>query len=375
MRLRIVPTVLGAALLALPAAAPAQESNTIGPPALSEFELRPENRMGPTPEAGPTIAPLNRQPPAQQRQAPAPRPEPVVTIPAPTAPSPAREAAPIERRAEARPSPQPGATVPGATPPPATDDSAPAPGFADFAPEPAPEPATAMPEPSLAPPENQGPGNWWLYLLFGAALAALGFVVLRRKGGAEPALAAPAPHPAPVPPPAAEPEQRPWLEVEFKPEQAGANEEQAAVKFELMLRNVGEVPARNVRIHARMFNAGSQHDQEITAFFARPGGIGSTAAPVPMPPQSQIPFRSVVILPRDQVREVSVEGRRLFIPVVAFNIVYGWGERGRGQISASYLVGVEGKAPSEKMGAFRLDLGPRIYRTVGQRPHRLERRA
>ena len=50
-------------------------------------------------------------------------------------------------------------------------------------------------------------------------------------------------------------------------------------------------------------------------------------------------------------------------------------ERGRGQISASYLVGVEGKAPSEKMGAFRLDLGPRIYRTVGQRPHRLERRA
>ena len=92
-------------------------------------------------------------------------------------------------------------------------------------------------------------------------------------------------------------------------------------------------------------------------------------------PDAKVKAEVIQLPTRQRAIKVSVEGRRLFIPVVAFNIVYGWGERGRGQISASYLVGVEGKAPSEKMGAFRLDLGPRIYRTVGQRPHRLERRA
>jgi hypothetical protein len=48
--------------------------------------------------------------------------------------------------------------------------------------------------------------------------------------------------------------------------------------------------------------------------------------------------------------------------------VYEWGEGRTGQTSMSYLVGREPETPSTKMGAFRLDLGPRVYRSVGQRP-------
>jgi hypothetical protein len=55
------------------------------------------------------------------------------------------------------------------------------------------------------------------------------------------------------------------------------------------------------------------------------------------------------------------------VPVVAINVFYEW-ENGRtGQTSMSYIVGREAPTPQEKLGAFRLDQGPRLYRSVGQR--------
>ncbi|HEY9553567.1 hypothetical protein [Allosphingosinicella sp.] len=245
-----------------------------------------------------------------------------------------------------------------------------------------PLPPTPQAEPPAAQPTlNAGEtsSNWWLYLLFAGLVVGLGFVVLRRKGRAEPAMAAPvatrAPRAAvptePAPAPVAEP--RPWIDLQFRPSEAGTNDSHAMIKFELMVRNTGDGEARDVKIDGRMFNAGTQQDSEIGVFFAAPGAAG-IPAPRPIAPQTQMPYRGTVLLPREQVREVSVQGRRLFIPMVAFNVHYRWGETQTGQTSASYLVGSESDPPAEKMGAFRLDLGPRIYRKVGQREHRLKRR-
>src|SRR3546814_5581469 len=49
------------------------------------------------------------------------------------------------------------------------------------------------------------------------------------------------------------------------------------------------------------------------SFFAAPGAAG-IPAPRPIAPQTQMPYRGTVLLPHEQVREVSVQGRRLFIP-------------------------------------------------------------
>lgn len=122
-----------------------------------------------------------------------------------------------------------------------------------------------------------------------------------------------------------------------------------------------------------MFNAGADQDREISAFFTQPEPARAAQAPQGLVPLGEVNFRSVVSMPREMVKEVRVNGRRLFIPMVAFNVLYSW-EEGSGQTSASYLLGIEGKEPSERMGAFRLDLGPRIYRAVGRREHRLSRR-
>ena len=376
-------TILGVPALAQEASPPA--SDVVGPPALQDFELRPENQAAPVGEPRPTIAPLSPPAPSTEQQQQPATSEPVVTIAPPPAPvtnrpAPQRQPTAVEQRAT-RVTPLPPAAEVPAPSEPATDPTA----------EPPASPllddvGVSQPPASIAEPLEQAPlepddtgGQWWLYLLFAGLVAGLGFVALRRRSQAAPAVAAPAAPaplrpatPAPPAPPVREEPARAWIDLEFRPLEAGTTASHATVKFELMVRNTGDGEARDVRIDGRMFNAGPTLDQEIAAYF---GEIAAgMPAPRPLAAKTQMPYRGTLLLPREQVREVTVQGRRLFIPMVAFNVRYRWGDNGAGQTAASYLVGTESDPPCDKMGAFRLDLGPRIYRKVGQREHRLRRR-
>jgi hypothetical protein len=163
---------------------------------------------------------------------------------------------------------------------------------------------------------------------------------------------------------------RPWLELEFRPDRAAATLTDASVQYELVIRNMGNAPALNVRIESGMFNA--DQEREIGAFYGQPVRERTPPAIAQIPARGEIQIKSSVTMPKDQVREITVQGRRLFIPMVAFNVVYDWGNGRSGQTSKSYVVGREAETASEKMGAFRLDLGPRLYRSVGQRQTSLE---
>lgn len=370
----VLAAALGSSILA---AAPSYAQDTVGPPALSNFSLGGQRT---------TTAPTPPPPPA-----PAPAPAPAAERPRPT---------PAPAPAPARPTPR--AETPAlnpAAPPPAAEDLTP------VAPPPVVEqqPVTPVPEPALPPqstgpllgpdpvlvqPDAPEPSEFpWRYLLGGAgglALLALGFFVLRsRRRAVEERVAEPIylssaqEPPEPFVPPVAVPEAapepepaRPWLELEFKPGKIAATDERASLDYELAVKNMGGAPARNVRIEARMINAGRQQDQEINAFFQAPGEK-AVRAPRPLPPGDSVVYRDTVGLPKTEVREVEIQGRRLFIPLVAFNVIYDFGDGQTGQTSMSYLVGREAEPPSEKMAAFRLDLGPRIWRSVGFRPNPL----
>ncbi|TMJ14280.1 MAG: hypothetical protein E6G94_09975 [Alphaproteobacteria bacterium] len=316
-------------------------------------------------------------------------PAPVAERPRPTpapAPAPAR-AAPRDETPAPAPAP--------VTLPPADVDVAPPPVVEQRPTTPVPAPALPPqstgpllgPDPVLIQPDAPEPSEFpWRYVLGGAgglALLALGFFVLRsRRRAVEERVAEPiylssrdeAPEPfvppVAVPEAAPEPEPRPWLELEFKPGKIAATDERASLDYELAVKNMGGAPARNVRIEARMINAGRQQDQEINAFFQAPGEK-AVRAPRPLPPGDAVVYRDTVGLPKTEVREVEIQGRRLFIPLVAFNVIYDFGDGQTGQTSMSYLVGREAEPPSEKMAAFRLDLGPRIWRSVGFRPNPL----
>jgi hypothetical protein len=409
--------ILLAALLASSAPhaaafAQAQEpaSNTVGPPVLRDFVL-PGSRTTPPRDAAPTPSPTPAPTPAPSpaRPAPAPQAQPPA---ARTAPPPAAAPAPAADLPESVPLPTPEeieAEIAARENAEALADEISQIPQADAALPPAPAPGidvpTLPPVVADAPEEGQGAIPWLYLALGGAALPGIaGFLWWRRREGPEErsgeeillvrtAGEAPEPFVPPVRParetalpaaePAAAPEAaapavaaaapeapRPWLELEFRPGRAAATESHASIDYELMVKNVGGAPARGIRIEARMFSAGREQEKEIDAFFRAPDPSRATAAPRPLPPGASVAFRNAVALPKEEVREVVLEGRRLFVPMVAFNVLYELGDGQTGQTSMSYLVGRESEPPAEKMGPFRLDLGPRIWRSIGFRPAR-----
>ncbi len=167
---------------------------------------------------------------------------------------------------------------------------------------------------------------------------------------------------------------RPWLEIEFEPTRAVIDEARASVEFDVLVVNSGNAPARNVLVEACMINAGPEQDGELRRFFDAPVGAGDRI--VAIAPLARIALKSIVSLPLDQVRAYEVNGRRLFVPLVAFNALYEWGSSA-GQTSASFILGRatsssddEGEGDS-RMAPLRLDLGPRIFRGLEGRRHPL----
>jgi len=188
----------------------------------------------------------------------------------------------------------------------------------------------------------------------------------------QPAPRAPVPDAAPAPKPATAPvgivstRLRPWLEIEFSPEAAIVDDEKGAIQFEVTLFNSGSAPAREVHVEGALFNASPDQDQVLGQFFAQPGGQGGDR--ITVPPLQRMSFRSVVSLPREQLRLFEVEGRTLFVPLVGFNAVYSF-SNGQGQTSTSFIVGRNSNG--EKMAPFRIDQGAKTFRGLGAREHTL----
>ena len=306
--------------------------------------------------------------------APAPRRTESASIAVP--PAPARQAPPASSTVAAIPS-----VDAGPAPSTLASPGAPASSFA-------PAPATSG---TLAP-EHGFSILPWLLAAIALALGG-GFLFWRNRnreafagaGGPQidtftappPRPAAPpvrAPQPAPTPAPAPQPKPsnvpagivstrlRPWIDIGFHPLRCILDDERLTVEFEMELFNSGSAPARAVLVEASIFNAGPAQDQEIGGFFAKPVGQGERI-PV-IAPLKRIALKTQVSVPRSQMRPYELGGRQVFVPVIAFNALYGWGG-GEGQTSAAYLLGRD--TNGEKMAPFRLDLGPHIFRGVAAR--------
>lgn len=391
-------TVCRAGLLALTligSAAAAQDNTVIGPPQLKDFQLEPRERIVTQPQAEPQPQPQTQQPAA---------PAPVAAdpgTPRATAAEPRERAVP---RQVPRPAPDSGAQ---AAPPPAAATT-PADALENAAPPPI-STDTAIAPPAIIPPAplppapaeypTQAPERaWWPFLLAGAALLLGGLLLWRRRRTAraeqhrelahKPAVAAPAapspvsatpplpprPAPQPAPAPALEPAERPWIELELVAKRAAFTDAEASVQFELVIRNVGAVDAHNIRVDVKLLNAGAEQDTEIDAFFETAGRLATKVNFPHLPADKNILIDGEVGMPHAEMRALQLSGRLLFIPVVAVNVLYDWGQAQRGQTSRSYLVGREPSNGAQKMGPFHIDQGPRIWRSVDQRSHKVERR-
>ncbi len=375
-----------------PSLAPPSTEGAIGPAQLRDFSING------------TVTRRAETPPARAAAArPEPTNQPAATEVAGTGAPAAARPAPTATERQAAPQPQRRAAASATAgtgfdlPPPTPSSDQPA----NFAPATFPQTtAGAVADPVI---DSGSSGSFPVWPWIVALLAALGVAIwyFRRQpsgyafagaGGDASAFdlspsPAPAPRPAPPPPPApraAVPQPapapkpdaapvgivstrlRPWLEIEFQPEAAIVDDEKGAIQFELTIFNSGSAPARDVFVEGALFNASPDQDQVLAQFFAKSEGQGGDR--VSIPPLQRMSFRSVVNLPREQLRPFEVEGRALFVPLVGFNAIYRW-SGGQGQSSTSFIVGRNSNG--EKMAPFRIDRGPKTFRGLAAREHTL----
>jgi hypothetical protein len=158
---------------------------------------------------------------------------------------------------------------------------------------------------------------------------------------------------------------KPKLNVEFHPERVVVTDDEVLLQFDVVLANVGSAPARDVLVEARMFTASISQDREIAAFFQNPMTEGDRMTSIA--PLGRISLKSVARLPLDDLNRFEAAGRKMFVPLIGFNISYR-SSGGEGQASASFLVG-RGNEEDEKLAPFRLDQGPRSFKGLSARPH------
>ncbi len=374
--------------------APPPSAETIGPSQLRDFNLqgtvtRPADRSASLPQPAATVP---------QAATEAPDTAPSVSGAANRAPAPRAPAASARRPAQSSPADLLASTnsVTPSLPLDVTTGPAPQPSYDD-----------AAPGDSADLPADNGFPSWpWLAALIallggGAFIAWSKFGRRRRQGDpgrmafaglvpdvvpGEPPIPPTRPRPDPVPPraqpkqPASTPKPapkpaddglivstrlKPQLNVEFQPDRAIVTDSEALVRFDVVITNSGSAPARDVLVEARLFTAHAAQDAEIGAFFQNPMTEGDRMTAIA--PLGRISLKSIARLPLDQLHSFEVEGRRLFVPMMGFNILFRSGA-GEGQASASFLVG-RGSDEDEKLAPFRLDLGPRMFRGLSARPH------
>jgi hypothetical protein len=381
---------------ALAQSAPAETSNTpaadaIGPRELQNFSLPGTVTRPPAETPAPTVAPPAPRSPAPSRPAETASSRPTA---APEGRPPASAPAPERLARAASPAPAPTAEPQAQSPsvssitvdlPPAASAGA--------------RQSTAAAVPASAPAFSDVDAGdaglaadhrfaFWPWLLAAMALGAgAAFLFWRRNGreayaagprfdtfvapGPEPRARAPRPAPPERPAPEPDPPQpvgivstrlRPWLDISFQPIRCVVEDERITFEFELALFNSGSAIARDVLVEAGMFNASPTQDTEIAAFFAQPAGQGDRIPE--LPPLKRVTLRPQLVVAREHVRVLDAGGRRLFVPLIAFNGHYGWAA-GQGQTCAAYLVGRDTKG--DKLAPFRLDLGPRIFRGLAAR--------
>lgn len=153
------------------------------------------------------------------------------------------------------------------------------------------------------------------------------------------------------------------LDIELKPKRAGTNLLSAAVEYQILVTNSGDAPARLVTTDVRILTAGAQQDALLQALFAAPIEKPVTE-PFDIAPGATAALDGMAMVPREVLNVMTVEGRALFIPVLAINLRYEW-DGGAGQTASSFVIGIN-RGEGAKMAPFRADGPPRMHSEVVQ---------
>ncbi len=155
------------------------------------------------------------------------------------------------------------------------------------------------------------------------------------------------------------------------PRRAGTNLTSATVDFELAIRNIGSVAANDVRVMVQLLTANPHQNAQLQTVFDRPTDQ-PIMAPFALDPQDTARINAVGTLAIEKINRLELEGRPMFVPIMAVRAVYNWaGNRGdRGSTANAYILGV-GREGQGKMQPLWLDAGPRMAERITYRLHEI----
>uniref|UniRef100_UPI002FDDE257 hypothetical protein n=1 Tax=Novosphingobium sp. TaxID=1874826 RepID=UPI002FDDE257 len=391
----LVPVLLA---LAAPCAAFAQDTGTT--PSAVPTSL-PVPVAVPSTSAPVIVLPKPADLPAATTTSPkpkAPRATPATQSPAPT-PKPAPAPTPVSTPAPvASPSPEATATPASPTQSPSAEVTPP------LASPPAEVPDDATVAASDSPSDNvadQGSSTtgWWIAGAIVIALLAGAVLYLMRRRSAEAAPVVPAPTarptppapPAPAPaaptlkttPPAAPPiapspalpaepvtAAATGLTIALEADRLGATLVNATLSCRLVLRNAGPVPLVDLALSGDMTSAHASRPMDEQLGLAGPE-LAPLRTIARIEPGESVTVPAEMRLPLSAVLAIRAGQAQLFVPIVRATC---WATRatdgGTEHAHGAFLVGqpaVAGDAAA-RLQPFRLDLGPRVFDRIEQRP-------
>ncbi|WP_205518089.1 hypothetical protein [Sphingorhabdus sp. Alg239-R122] len=151
------------------------------------------------------------------------------------------------------------------------------------------------------------------------------------------------------------------LAIEFIAESAGATLMNAVLGYRITVRNGGEM-ATKLKLSGIMLQAANGSENMPDELYQPLHELEKIDG------RGEEELKGEIRLPLTQIRPITYNRQALFVPVAHFVLEY---TDGKGEIRRerhSFIVGREHEPPRAKMAPFRLDLGPRTFHGVGQRP-------
>ncbi len=232
--------------------------------------------------------------------------------------------------------------------------------------EPTPAPIPRKPAPKIySPPNPAEPKKPSPVMSNGFVTSQIG-VTPEPKPQAKAPLIRPV---APQPPKSAKPEVGrnsdtvDHLKIEFIASGASSTLLNAVLNYTITLTNTSDADLHDINLSGAMMQA--------DAATARDDGIqtGHMLHQIEnLSAGETVTLTGDIRLPLNAIRPIIFKSQALFIPLARFGVVYADQNDAQHQQSLSFIVGREYEPPRPKMAPFRLDLGPKIFHPVGQRP-------
>jgi MYXO-CTERM domain-containing protein len=159
---------------------------------------------------------------------------------------------------------------------------------------------------------------------------------------------------------------RPMLDVSFVPAKASISLANLTIKGQMRIVNSGDEDVDAMQLNAAIITASERQNEMISAYFSGAAEAGNELGAVKI--GERIALDLDLVIPIAELQTFGFGEQKLLVPIILSRILYQWRNTGSDEAQLSCIIGRESSPPKPKMGALRLDLGPRSFAPLGQRP-------